>query len=90
MRTRLFVEALNLRIFEELTLFVEASNLSSYLEVRIGGEVALQALVALVLDRRLGLQALKISNAVAIFEFSSKSAFSTLYAAVVLLYFKQG
>ena len=48
----------------------------SYLEVRIGGEVALQALVALVLDRRLGLQALKVSNAIAIFEFSSKSAFS--------------
>ena len=45
-------------------LFIEALNLSSYLEVRIGGEVALQALVALVLDRRLGLQSSKVSNAI--------------------------
>ena len=81
MRTRLFIEALNLRIFEELALFVEAPNLSSYLEVRIGGEVALQALVALVLDRRLGLQSLKVSNAISGFQFSSKLPFSTFYTA---------
>ena len=41
---------------------------SSYLEVRIGGEVALHALVALVLGRRLGLQSLKVSNLIVILE----------------------
>ena len=46
-------------------------NLSSYLEVRISGEVALHPLVALVLGRRrLGLQSVKVSNPVSIFNLS--------------------
>ena len=36
--------------------------ISFYLEVRIGREVALHALVALVLGRRLGLKSLQVSN----------------------------
>ena len=58
-------------VYEHVCSF-EALNLSSYLEVRIGGEVALQALVALVLDRRLGLQSLKLSHAINVFQFSFK------------------
>ena len=46
-------------------------NLSSYLEVRISGEVALHSLVALVLGRRrLGLKSVKVSNPVSIFNLS--------------------
>ena len=53
---------------EERTLFIEVLNINSYLEVRIGGEVALHPLVALVLGRRLGLQSLKVSNLIVILE----------------------
>ena len=67
------IKAHNLSSYLEVrTLFIEALNVISYLEVRIGGEVALQALVALVLDRRLGLQSLKLSNAISVSQFSFK------------------